>query len=81
MMTSWCYCFPRYNGFGVATRENIAFYDHSWKKFLYYTNDQQISSIAFKVVISYHNKFLVSYLSRRSCHMCALTFLKRLNFI
>jgi len=30
---------------GYATRENIAFYDHSWNKFLSYTNIQQISSI------------------------------------
>jgi len=27
------------------TRENIGFYDHSWNKFLSYTNIQQISSI------------------------------------
>jgi len=32
---------------GYATRENIAFYDHSWNKFLSYTNIQQISSIYF----------------------------------
>jgi len=31
---------------GYATRENIAFYDHSWNKFLSYTNIQQISSIS-----------------------------------
>jgi len=30
---------------GYATHENIAFYDHSWNKFLSYTNIQQISSI------------------------------------
>ena len=30
---------------GYATHENIAFYDHSWNKFLFYTNIQQISSI------------------------------------
>ena len=30
---------------GYATRENIAFYDPSWNKFLSYTNIQQISSI------------------------------------
>ena len=30
---------------GYATRENIAFYDHSLNKFLSYTNIQQISSI------------------------------------
>ena len=32
---------------GYATRENIAFYDHSWNKILSYTNIQQISSIYF----------------------------------
>ena len=50
MMTSSRYCFPRYIVFGCfsyATRENIAFYDHSWNKFLSYTNIQQISSIYF----------------------------------
>ena len=32
---------------GYATSENIAFYDHSWNKFLSYTNIQQISSITW----------------------------------
>ena len=32
---------------GYATRQNIAFYDHSWNKLLSYTNIQQISSIYF----------------------------------
>jgi len=31
---------------GYATRENIAFYDHSWNKYLSYTNIQQIFSIS-----------------------------------
>ena len=43
---------------GYATRENISFYDHSWKKFLSYTNIQQISSI-------YHKKYNVSVNSLR----------------
>jgi len=30
---------------GYATRENIAFYDHLWIKFLSYTDIQQISSM------------------------------------
>jgi len=45
---------------GYATRENIAFYDHSWIKFLSYTNIQQISSIYFFVIMFYstYNLFL-----------------------
>ena len=38
---------------GYATREYIAFYDHSWNKFLSYTNIQQISSISLDIV--YHH--------------------------
>jgi len=30
-----------------VTSEHIAFYDHSWNKFLSYTNIQQISSISY----------------------------------
>ena len=38
---------------GYATRENIAFYDHSWNKFLSYTNIQQIPSISRNVLLEY----------------------------
>jgi len=40
---------------GYATHENIAFYDHSWNKFLSYTNIQQISSISLEIIFHLMN--------------------------
>ena len=43
----------------IATRESIAFYDHSWNKFLSYTNFQQISSTYFNYFVKWKSTFVL----------------------
>ena len=65
------------------TRENIAFYDHSWNKFLSYTNIQQISSIYLPLGmgLSFGNKLALKNYSNMTCKLTGTLFCVCFNFL
>ena len=62
MMTSWCYCFPRYNVFGCFSLKETEKMLNFWCKIkLYFTRDHRKSYLHWWLLHSWKYFFLLSF--------------------